>query len=86
MATRVALLARWFSKTCRVRLSTLPRPCSGVIATVTLNLLDATKEAARKNWEYLREGKLTNTDLEGAWLHGADLHGALLQNAVSLRL
>jgi hypothetical protein len=45
--------------------------------------LDATKEAVRKNWEYLREVNLTNTNLEGTWLYSADLQGAcaLLQNA-----
>jgi pentapeptide repeat protein len=45
------------------------------------NPLDATKEAVRKNWEYLRDVNLTNTNLEGTWLYGADLQGALLQNA-----
>jgi hypothetical protein len=43
--------------------------------------LDATKEAIRKNWEYLRDVNLANTNLEDTWLYGADLSGALLQNA-----
>jgi hypothetical protein len=48
--------------------------------------LDATKEAIRKNWEYLREVNLANTDLEDTWLYSADLDGALLANARLARI
>jgi hypothetical protein len=48
--------------------------------------LDATKEAIRKNWEYLRDVNLTNTNLEDTWLYSADLDGALLINAHLARI
>jgi uncharacterized protein YjbI with pentapeptide repeats len=43
--------------------------------------LDATREAIRKNWEYLREVNLGDTHLERIQLYLADLHGASLIRA-----
>ncbi len=43
--------------------------------------LDASKEAIRKNWEYLREVNLNDTDLSGAALYEADLAHSLLNRA-----
>jgi hypothetical protein len=45
------------------------------------NALDATREAIRKNWEYLRNVNLNNTDLSGIYLYEADLDGATAVNA-----
>jgi Pentapeptide repeats (8 copies) len=43
--------------------------------------LGATREAIRKNWEYLRGVNLQYTDLSYALLYEADLSGALLMGA-----
>jgi uncharacterized protein YjbI with pentapeptide repeats len=45
------------------------------------NALDATKEAIRKNWEYLRDVNLNDTDLSGIYLYEADLVGATIVHA-----
>jgi pentapeptide repeat protein len=43
--------------------------------------LDATREAIRKNWEYLRTINLDTTDLSGIRLYEADLDSTLLRAA-----
>jgi hypothetical protein len=43
-----------------------------------LSELDATREAIRKNWEYLRGVNLNDTDLRNIQLYSADLEGASL--------
>ncbi len=46
-----------------------------------ISALDATREAIRKNWEYLRGVNLDTTDLTGIPLYSADLDSALLRGA-----
>lgn len=46
-----------------------------------LTALDATREAIRNNWGYLRDVELSGTDLSWIRLRGADLAGASLANA-----
>jgi hypothetical protein len=46
-----------------------------------VSALDATREAIRKNWEYLRAVNLNSTDLTGSPLYGADLDSALIRAA-----
>jgi hypothetical protein len=43
--------------------------------------LDATKEAIRKTWVYLRDTNLNETDLSLIQLYAADLSGALIYHA-----
>jgi len=43
--------------------------------------VEATREAIRKNWEFLRRAHLRGTDLTGIRLYGADLTGAYLVEA-----
>jgi hypothetical protein len=43
--------------------------------------VEATREAVRKNWEYLRHAHFRGIDLTGSRLYQADLTGAYLQDA-----
>lgn len=49
--------------------------------TSDASALDATREAIRKNWEYLRGVNLNDTDLQGSPLYEADLDSALMKRA-----
>jgi len=55
-----------------------PKTCE---TTTEITALDATREAIRKNWEYLREVNLNKTDLRGIPLYEADLDSALIMHA-----
>jgi len=56
-----------------------PKTCENYTDVTTL---DATREAIRKNWEYLRGVNLDTTDLTGIALYEADLNSALLRGAI----
>jgi hypothetical protein len=57
------------------------RPHSVDEVVLCTNALDASKEAIRKNWEYLRDTNLNDTDLTGAGLYEADLAHSVMNRA-----
>ena len=44
-------------------------------------MLEATRQAIRQNWEYLEDAQLFGVDLQGVQLHDANLKGAVLAQA-----
>lgn len=58
--------------------SASPKTCE---LTNDASALDATREAIRKNWKYLRAVNLNDTDLQGSPLYKSDLDSSLMKRA-----
>jgi hypothetical protein len=72
------LRATEFGPTDRFGYSTSPDPKA---SNSCVTALDATREAIRKNWGYLREVNLNGTDLSRTQLYEADMANASFQHA-----